>query len=175
MVGKFPDLSIEEIALSTILEIINVSIFYLRKLFAKIIENKLSFSNSTPFVSSASAPSSNTAMPSPAPIGDPAPVVDPVTDLSIVAAAKSKKSSWVWIFFSSTSSNPTCDVCKKIINHGKSKSTSALLNYFLYKHRDVYDEYTAVEAVKKRKDVGSLTSFIVYGDNFMKEYIRWLI
>ena len=32
-----------------------------------------------------------------------------------------------------------------------------------------------MEAVKKRKEAGSLTLFIVYGGNFMKEYIRWIV
>jgi hypothetical protein len=44
----------------------------------------------------------------------------------------------------------------------------------MHKHRQVYDENGENEAVKKRKEMGSIQTFIVYWGNFMKEYIRWI-
>jgi hypothetical protein len=87
----------------------------------------------------------------------------------------SLKTSWVWSYFTETIPNPTCDICKAVINYGKSKSTSALISHIQHNHRSVYDENLQTDAEKKRKACGSVEQFVVYGGNFMKEYIRWIV
>jgi hypothetical protein len=89
--------------------------------------------------------------------------------------AQSTKKSWVWTFLSETLPNPTCDICKQIVNYGKLKSTSALISHMMHKHCEVYDEHQLSEAKQKRKVFGSVEDFVVYGGNFMKEYIRWIV
>ena len=81
----------------------------------------------------------------------------------------------MWNYLTATSPNPTCTICKAFVNYGKTKSTSALCSHFLHKHRAVYDENLRNEAEKKRKIFGSVEQSVVYGGNFMKEYIRWIV
>ena len=50
-----------------------------------------------------------------------------------------------------------------------------LTNHVFYQHRDIYDNYQSKEAAKKRKAVGTIQSFIVYGGDFKKECIRWIV
>jgi hypothetical protein len=61
------------------------------------------------------------------------------------------------------------------VRYGKSKSSSAFTSTFQAKHREIFDENLQVEAERKRKTAGSLEAFLVYGGNFMKEYIRWIV
>ena len=97
--------------------------------------------------------------------------------VSTVVEKASIKSSWVWEYFSTDAKDkyPICNICSIEVNDGQSKSTSKLSNHICPQHRDVYDNYQSKEAAKKRRAVGTLEAFVVYGGDFMKEYIRWIV
>ena len=81
----------------------------------------------------------------------------------------------MWTYLTATLGDPLCDIGKSVVRYGKSKSTGALTSHFQAKHREIFDENLQVEAERKRKTAGSLEAFVVYGGNFMKEDIRWII
>ena len=102
-------------------------------------------------------------------------LVDDPPNVANKSAGKSAKSSWVWDYFTPTKKLPECKLCNEGVNYGSSKSTSKLTNHLLFRHRSTYDEYMAKSAVTKRNLSGTLDNFVVYGGNFMKEYIRWVV
>ena len=130
----------------------------------------MSFMNSIGSAASSSASSTASSSAS-ATASSIAPIV------STVVEKVSIKSSWVWEYFSTDAKDkyPICNICSIEVNYGQSKSTSKLSNHIFHQHRDVYDNYQSKEAAKKRRAVGTLEAFVVYGGDFMKEYIRWIV
>ena len=142
----------------------------LKVICTSLLDRMMSFMNSIGSAASSSASSTASSSAS-ATASSIAPIV------STVVEKVSIKSSWVWEYFSTDAKDkyPICNICSIEVNYGQSKSTSKLSNHIFHQHRDVYDNYQSNEAAKKRKGVGTLEAFVVYGGDFIKEYIRWIV
>ena len=128
--------------------------------------------------SSLTASSSSEDPPSPSASQSGQPESENIISVALAsrfAKNQNKKTSWVWTYLAATLGDPLCDICESVVRYGKSKSTSALTSHVQARHREIFDENLQVEAERKRKTAGSLEAFVVYGGNFMKEYIQWIV